>query len=347
MMLLSFLAERPQGSRVTTADKNAADLDIHPASPAEREASFHNTHDVWSRGLPLAEHVAFRMQSPLHGRAQWFVGCLGGRVVTSLAVHPLEYQLRGQHLRGFAIGSVHTLKEFRRRGFAPRLLAWVEEYRRQLGDQLSLLYSDIDPEFYATLGYQLAPAFSGWCDREQQADLSRPLAVMQPDDNPHLERFDGRQGLAAMAKMYQSFHSSRPLSIVRSPEYWAHLFERQPTDEYYWIATAPKKAIGYVRLKPKGDDLHLVDFGFADPPVTEMVLQLQYAMLFRLLVEHAFQRGAARIGGWLPDSPIARHWFKQHLRPEEIPMFKPLDAAVTLDAESIAGTDCFCELDHV
>ena len=39
--------------------------------------------------------------------------------------------------------------------------------------------------------------------------------------------------------------------------------------------------------------------------------------------------------------------FKQHLRPEEIPMFKPLDAAVTLDAESIAGTDCFCELDHV
>ncbi len=332
---------------MTNDKKDPAELEIHPASPAEREASFHNTHDVWSRGLPLAEHVAFRMQSPLHGRAQWFVGVLAGRVVTSLAVHPLEFQLRGTRLRGFAIGSVHTLGEFRRRGFAPRLLAWVEEYRRQLGDQLSLLYSDISPEFYSRLGYQLGPALHGWCDREMQAELSRPVVAMVPEENPHLAPFDGRQELAKMARMYQTFHGSRPLSIVRSPEYWAHLFERQPNDEYYWVTTTPGTHIGFVRLKPKGNELHVVDFGFLDPPTTPMVLQMQYGLLGRLLVEHAFKRGAARIGGWLPDSPISRRWFDVSARTEEIPMFKSLDPTVDLDDEAIAGTDCFCELDHV
>jgi len=329
-------------------DLPAADaLDIHPASPAEREASFHNTHDVWSRGLPLDEHVALRLKSPLHRRANWYVGCLDGQVVTSLAVHPLEFQLRGRRLQGFGIGSVHTLAAYRRRGLAPRLLAWVEDYRRRAGDQLSLLYSDIDPDFYARLGYQRAPALRGWCDRQRQERLVGDLADASRERSPRLERFEGRSGLAEMQRLYEAFHRGRPLSIARTDEYWAHLFERQPDDEYYWVINPSGSRFGYVRLKPKNNELSFVDYGFDQPANNQMVVQATYAVLFRLLVELAHARGAERLGGWMPDLPIAERWFAVTPRTDEIPMFKPLDRTVQLDPEALAGTDCFCELDHV
>lgn len=344
------------GSEVSNEAAKPAQLDIHPATAAEREASFHNTHDVWSRGLPLDEHVALRLKSPLHGRAQWFVGTIDGLVVTSLAAHPLEFQLRGEPLKGFGIGSVHTLAAYRRRGLAPQLLAWVEDYRRQQGDHLSLLYSDIDPNFYAKLGYWQAPAWCGWRDLPQvpsDAEDSQSAAPVAGKLVP----FDGRQEVDAMAAMYAACHGTRPLSIVRGPEYWAHLFERQPADEYLWLDGPAGDRLGYVRLKRKGADLSIADYAFsadafsdgAVPAASDRsaVDESHYELLYRLLAEYGQQQGAARIGGWLPDLSVARRWFQLAPRSDEIPMFKSLAPTVVLDDESIARTDCFCELDHV
>lgn len=322
-------------------------LEIQPASPEQREASFRNTHDVWSRGLSLEEHVAYRLKSPLHNRAQWFVGTLDGRVVTSLACHPLEFQLRGSKLAGFAIGSVHTLAAFRRRGFAPRLLEWVENFRRQRGDRLSVLYSDIDPEFYARLGYRQAPAWRGWWTPEWTLAAAPAAAEAARQLSPRLMPFDGRHELDAMAAMYAAYHGARPLSIVRSFEYWTHLFERQPQDEFFWLAGKTQKHLGYVRLKHKENDLLIADYALQLDAPHPAVEEMLWGLLCRLLTELARERKARRLGGWLPDLPASRSWFDFQRRTDEIPMFKTLDASVVLDDEAIRGTDCFCELDHV
>src|SRR5262245_3080510 len=118
-------------------------LDIHPASPDELTAAHANVFDIWNKGLPLEEHLRYRLNSPKHTRAAWFVGSLDGRVVVSLGCYPLVFRLLGQDVPGIAIGSLYTVKEFRGRGFAPQLLAWVEDHHKHAA--LSILYSDIEP----------------------------------------------------------------------------------------------------------------------------------------------------------------------------------------------------------
>jgi predicted N-acetyltransferase YhbS len=328
---------------VTSVTPQPEPLEIHPASPAEREASFHNTHDVWSRGMSLVDHVALRLKSPMHARANWFVGCIGGQVVTSLACHPLEFSLGGRRLTGFGIGTVHTLREFRRRGFAPRLLAWVEAYRRKAGDQLSLLYSDIDPQFYARLGYRQAPAWHGWRDLSDTASAP-DKSDASGDGALELTPFDGRNQLEAMDAMYHAYHGARPLSIARTTEYWLHLFERRPEDEFFWLLDESGERRGYVRVNTKAGDLQIADYAFQGDAAAEHRLA---DALYRQVIALGQSRGAKRAGGWLPDSPTARAWFDIDHRDEEIPMFKPLDDSVVLDDKAIARTDCFCELDHV
>src|ERR1700693_618091 len=58
-------------------------LDLHLASPAERAEAFRNFHDVWGTELGVEEHVHARLGSPKYKNAQWYVGCLQGRVVTA------------------------------------------------------------------------------------------------------------------------------------------------------------------------------------------------------------------------------------------------------------------------
>jgi len=60
-----------------------ASLELHPASPEERLAAYRNVHDVWGGGLPLQQHVERRLASVRHNQADWYVGCLDGRVIAS------------------------------------------------------------------------------------------------------------------------------------------------------------------------------------------------------------------------------------------------------------------------
>jgi hypothetical protein len=57
-------------------------LEIHPATAAERAEAFRNLHDVWGHGLGPEEHLRWRLGHAKHRNAEWYVGCLGGRVVT-------------------------------------------------------------------------------------------------------------------------------------------------------------------------------------------------------------------------------------------------------------------------
>ena len=57
-------------------------------------------------------------------------------MVTSLGVFTLPYRVHGRTVAGIAIGGVHTLKEYRGRGFAPRLMDWAETYDAERGARL-------------------------------------------------------------------------------------------------------------------------------------------------------------------------------------------------------------------
>ena len=186
-------------------------LEIHPASEPERIQAFRNVHDVWGGGVDLETHVRHRLQSVQHNRATWFVGCLGGRVVTSLGCYPMLFCLNGRVVPGIALGAVHTRAEWRGRRFAPRLIRWVEEYQQDRGATLALLYSDIDPEYYARQGCLPCPSWEGWIDLSGagRIDVSGQATLIPMETG---------RSRTELAKLYDDFHAGIPMSVARNAE---------------------------------------------------------------------------------------------------------------------------------
>ena len=319
-------------------------LEIHLANDVELRAAHANAHDVWSMGLPLAAHIQRRLTAAHHRRATWIVGTLAGRVVCCLGLHPLEFQLRGAKVPGVGVASVHTLAEFRGRGFAPQLIAWSEEYARTRGAQLSVLFSDVNPNYYERMGYQLAPAHRG------EAIVAERLASAQrllDEGNARLEPFVAATNLEMLQRIYTDDHGREPLSIARSEEYWRYLIARQPDDEFAMLLVGGRP-VGYARWKVAGDALFLRDLAVvSDETSGRAPGRSQRDLLFAGLIRRASEKGLARVVGWLPDGAAEQRWFRIEPRPIEITMFKPLVAGVHIDAEQLAAADRFHEIDHV
>lgn len=325
--------ERAPRKSQPTSSTMPNDLDIHPATNEELVAAHQNVFDIWSKGLPLADHVRYRLDSPSHSRATWFVGVLDGRVVASLGCYPLRFRVRGEVLPGIAIGSLYTLGEFRGRGLAPRLLEWVENHARRQQVALSALYSDIDPDYYARLGYVLCPSWEGWSDPR---DVSP-----SPVASSRLIAFAPQEHLPAIMKLYADYHGAAPLSIARDAEYWSAVLKKNASDEFYALQDASGAWLGYVRIGRKADAWRITDFALADP--SDVLAERLYAALLEL----ARSGGASRVGGWLSDSAAAKKFFTLTPRKTEITMLKPLHDSVALGKELIGPTSRFCEIDHV
>ena len=309
-----------------------ADLDIHPASPDELIAAHRNVFDIWSKGLSLEEHLRYRLDSPSHRRATWFVGCVAGQVVASLGCYPLDFRLAGEKVPGIAIGSVYTLAEFRGRGYAPQLLNWVEQTSHDKNAELSVLYSDIDPGYYARLGYTLCPSWAGWCN---------PREAAPPASEYQLMPVSPLEQLPMLMVLYDNYHGAMPLSVAREEEYWRALLKKYPDDQFYLFDGPHGRSQGYVRVGRKDATWRITDFALADRS-EERAGQL-YAALVGLAREHQ----VARLGGWLPEGPAARDYFAIAPRRAEITMIKPLGEQRSLSGEAIAAASWFCEIDHV
>lgn len=323
-------------------------LDCHPANDAQRADAFRNVHDVWSFGLSPEAHLARRLGSVVHRRARWFVGTLAGQVVTALGCHPLQLRIRGQRLPAAGIASVHTLAEFRGRGFAPRLIAWVEDLLRSEGTCVTLLYSDVPPAYYQRLGYTLCPAWEGWRDAAAAPPVS-PSDLSPPRfDDWQLLPCDPRRELDRIQHLYQRDHAATGLAIEHDADYLCHLLERRPADEFYWLLHTLAEPLAYVRLTPAEATWKISDLSCTSPADTPHEAAL-YALASRL----AHQRGANRLGGWMRDTPTARLWFNFQPRTKEITMLKalrplaPLAHNTTWPAELISAAGQFVEIDHV
>ena len=309
-------------------------LDIHAASPDELAAAHRNVFDIWGKGHSLEEHLRFRLDSPKHRLATWYVGCVEGRVVVSLGAYPLHFKIRGEQVPGIAIGSVYTLGEFRRRGFAARLLAWVEDQSRKNGTALSLLYSDIKPDYYANMGYALCPSFEGWRDVGRMRDKA---GIGQ-----QLVEIDAASHLDELMNLYADYHGAAPLSIARDARYWQALLQRFTADRFYALITKGDGGWkGYLRLSRKNPAWRITDYALADQSL--VLPDLLYGSAFAL----AAHGGAQRVGGWLPEIPATRKLFELAPRRTEITMIKSLSGVHPLDDELITSTGRFCEIDHV
>ena len=62
-----------------------------------------------------------------------------------------------------------------------KLMAWVEAHEHSLGRRVSILYSDIPPEYYARLGYVRCAAHEAWAElKETETPNSGRLVPLDP-----------------------------------------------------------------------------------------------------------------------------------------------------------------------
>ncbi len=311
----------------------APELDVHEASPQERQAAFANVFEVWPQGPDLQTHLQRRNASVQHQRARWFVGVLQGQVATSLGAYPVRLLVSGQSYPAAAIGSVHTLPQFRGRGLASQLLRQVETLLADQGVQLAVLYSDIAPGFYQRLGYRLCPSWQGW------------MAVGAPAASAPapwtLRSVSWQQAAPEIRRLYHQDHAQRALAYDRTPEYWEYLHRKWPHDEFL-LAYEGETLMGYARVHPVGTRAHVVDWA--------LVPETGPAGLNRLLESLARYAASCRwqaVGGWLPPQEELQNLLVLQPRTQEITMIKCLQAQPALHAEHLDAAAWFLELDHV
>eukprot|EP00913_Durusdinium_trenchii_P008921 g8387.t1 len=319
-------------------------LDVHLASDAERVAIYRNVHEFWGRGLSLDEHVARRLASEQHNRATWIAGCVNGKVVSSMGCYPLPFCLRGDVVPGIAIGAVHTLPDYRGRGFAPRMFEWVEDHFRSQGVVISLLYSDIDPAYYARLGYIECPAHEAWIELN-------PSNAEFDETEFRLEAFDAGDDVAYLRKSYSDCHGIRPISIHRTEDYWGFLVRKDAGDLFFRLRDSTDAQLGYVRIGVKeqetvaGEKPRLI-WKLRDAAIGRRGDDA-FCRLMRATMNMAAAAGASTFGGWMPNSERLQSLAEMTPRKDEITMLKSLTGDVILDPDVIASTDHFQEIDHV
>jgi GNAT superfamily N-acetyltransferase len=190
-------------------------------------------------------------------------------------------------LRAYGIGAVFTAPDYRGRGYASAMLAMALDRWRSEGYDVGFLYSDIRPQFYGALGFELLPS-----------RLITLRADALPGTRVSIDRLNPRDW-PAVARCFAARDNERPWAFERNASTWnwlrlrgEHGSEHTAGDEANMVVRRGRELAAYVLgvRSPKHDAYILDEFGYAKPDDATLVAPLL--------------RGAAgdlrRITGWLP-----------------------------------------------
>ena len=156
--------------------------------------------------IPSPEpEITFRPASG--GRTQVEV-IVGDRTVSWLSIEPFTLRIGAATVRMDGIAGVGTEEEFRRRGYARRLLEATVAWMRQGDAALSMLYGIRD--FYPKFGYATAGPDHRVVITELSPNLSLP-------DNWHARPF-APQDLPAIQRLYERGTADGVGAAIRPPE---------------------------------------------------------------------------------------------------------------------------------
>ncbi len=118
--------------------------------------------DAWGDGASTDAYLEACRASPKYAAGTWFVLVRDGAPVASLLLHRDGFGLADRHV---GIGSVATVREHRGRGYGSALVRGVvDDLRRDGGTRAVWLFADIDPAFYARLGFERVAIPGSTCE---------------------------------------------------------------------------------------------------------------------------------------------------------------------------------------
>ncbi len=211
----------------------------------------------------------------------------GPHLVASCKRYERTVRDGSRRLRAIGFGAVYTLPEYRGRGYASVMLATELDAARRDGCALGFLFSDIRPQFYATLGFRELASRS----LTLAADTlpSRRLALAPA----------GEEHWRAIRHCFELGERARSTGFARTPTVWdwvamraRHGSEHSEGHPVNLVLRRSRGVCAYVfGVRVPERDTYVVDeFGFADGAAAETIPALLRAAAGDL----------RRVTGWLP-----------------------------------------------
>jgi len=190
-------------------------------------------------------------------------------------------------LRAVGIGAVFTPEHLRGRGYASAMLAMQLDRAREAGYDLAYLFSDVNPQFYALLGFTELPSRHIALRADALPSARLPVSVLRPADWPGVRR------------CFDLCERHRTAGFARTPPVWEWIrlrmrqrSKRESGQETNLVIRRGRGVGAYVLgvRDVERDTYSLQEFAFADVEAAAMIPSLLRAAAGDL----------RRIAGWLP-----------------------------------------------
>ena len=313
---------------------------------------------IWSPGLDRSryQHYQWWQLNCAWGRRHLeYFGYFtpAGKLVASCKRYRLAYQSRGRAFNMAGIGAVFVPEDERGHAYGSEMLELIDELCCEDGFDALLLNSDINPQFYARLGYALfaAESFSVSLSDNWLAGainyfsrLAEPLPAAS-----FIVRDLEITDIEEMCRHHGRWLTRQAFGLQRSAAYWHYKLGRERFLHQYSKLNWPQLTIiscnygqfvgGYALLEQAGSTMRILEV--IGP---EQVCQALWAQILHL----AQKRQAKKIHGWQVTSPPVKG-LSRYPRDWSFPMICPLKEEIedelldwcTIDKPSMLELDHF------
>ena len=248
-----------------------ADMRLVTADGEGLERVLDESHLIWSDGLSRRDYGrynAMQMRTPWGARhlRRMFLVDDAGEVLSSAKQYDIVVRLDGRAVRAIGLGAVFTPEARRGRGHARALLDRLLEAAAADGAELALLFSEIDPDYYASAGFEPVP---------RREVTVRTLEGSRPGAPAILVRTGEERDIAAVAALARRMADPHRFAVEQADDYVRFGLSRKrllagllPPDLLtveFFIAEEGASAVAFVILTVTPDDVVLEMCGDRDP----------------------------------------------------------------------------------
>jgi GNAT superfamily N-acetyltransferase len=298
-----------------------------PATGAVLEQVLAESHSIWSDGLTPRNYARFNAAQM---RTVWGAGHLrrlalvddADRLLSSAKRYDFAARLDERELSVVGIGAVFTPAGSRRQGHARQIVDEITEAARSEGADLALLFSEVDPAYYETMGFVAVP---------------RPELVIRTKEKPGapmvLVRAGEERDIPAVADLARKMAMNHRFALLPSDDFLRFSLSKKRLlaaflppnllSVEFFIVEEGAGAVAFAILTVTSEDVILEMCGDRDPAGARL------GALLQVLRARTPTEAAQGITCFLPP-----HWLPPQVEVEssaavrEVMMVKPLKAGV-------------------
>lgn len=204
---------------------------------------------------------------PWFKRAYCRVCVVDGKIVSAVQICERKVRVGEAELVMGGIGNVGTYNEYRGRVYSSRLMLDTVSVMKRQGMDFSVLFTGIQP-FYEKALWRSVP----------QKFIDAEVAGFRKSAHPyHIRSLDWDSDLPDLQAIYDVFNKGRPLTTIRTDEYWKGYLRARFGDPTL-VAESGGKMVGYIHFAYDKPDCWPREIGYlpgheacANPLLQEML----------------------------------------------------------------------------